>query len=121
MLGSDKIQAMNEAAPLPSLIGSTYGRPSRVNVIGQAKCFYCSAVLAAGTSCIAIPKVEAGCSTPKRFCDECFQGILHKSFDDLEAVDEGASAGTDESDGYVYRASDERTRSTTRQPASRPA
>lgn len=39
-----------------------------------------------GTTCIAIPKLGRGYSTDQRVCDDCFQDILQKTSEDLEAV-----------------------------------
>lgn len=36
--------------------------------------------------CIAIPKLGTGYSTAKRVCDDCYQEILRKTYEDLEAV-----------------------------------
>lgn len=72
--------------PVPSLIGSGNGRPKRLTVQRQCKCSRCHAPFAARDTCIAIPKLDGGYSTPKRVCDECFQAILEKTSDDLEAI-----------------------------------
>jgi hypothetical protein len=42
--------------------------------------------LPAGQACIEIPKLGAGYSTAKRVCDECFQGIIQKTSQDLDEL-----------------------------------
>jgi hypothetical protein len=77
---------INPKGPTPSLIGSTNGRPRRTTVIRKSTCYRCHAELLAGHSCIEIPKLDGAYSTPKRVCDECFQGILRKTAVDLEEI-----------------------------------
>lgn len=72
--------------PVPSLIGSTNGRPKRVPVLKKSECSRCHVPFVAGQTCIAIPKLGAAFSKSKRVCDECFQGILQKTCEDLEAI-----------------------------------
>ena len=72
--------------PVPSLIGSTNGRPKRVDVLKKSECSRCHTTFAAGQTCVAIPKLGSGYSTAKRVCDECFQGILQKTSEDLDAI-----------------------------------
>ena len=72
--------------PTPSLIGSTNGRPRRATVARKSKCYRCHADLPAGQACIEIPKLGAGYSTAKRVCDECFQGIIQKTSQDLDEL-----------------------------------
>ena len=72
--------------PVPSLIGSTNGRPKRVSVGRKSECSRCHASLLKGQTCIAIPKLGAAFSVSKRVCDECFQAIVWKTREDLEAI-----------------------------------
>lgn len=73
--------------PVPSLIGSTNGRPKRVPVKNNGyKCSRCDAPFVAGQTCIAIPQLGAGHSSSRRVCDECFREILHKTYEDLDEV-----------------------------------
>jgi hypothetical protein len=72
--------------PVPSLIGGTNGRPKRVPVLRKSECSRCRGPFVAGQTCIEIPKLGAGYSTSKRVCEECFQGILQKTCEDLEAI-----------------------------------
>jgi hypothetical protein len=72
--------------PVPSLIGSANGRPKRVPVLKKSECSRCHSIFLAGQTCIEIPKVGSAYSTSKRVCDECFQVILKKTCEDLEAV-----------------------------------
>jgi hypothetical protein len=73
--------------PTPSLIGSTNGRPKRVQVINNGYgCSRSHEPFLSGQTCIAIPKLGAAYSTAKRICDECFKGILKKTGDELEEL-----------------------------------
>jgi hypothetical protein len=72
--------------PTPSLIGSTNGRPKRVDVLKKSECSRCHTQFVAGQTCIAIPKLGQAYSTSRRVCDECFQAILQKTSEDLEAA-----------------------------------
>lgn len=71
---------------MPSLIGSSNGRPKRVQVLKASACSRCHADFVAGQTCIAIPKLGSGYSTPKRVCELCFQQILEKTAADFDAV-----------------------------------
>lgn len=72
--------------PVPSLIGSSNGKPRRIQVLGKSQCSRCHTLLIIGTMCVAIPKIGTGYSNPKRVCDGCFQEILQKTSEDFEAV-----------------------------------
>lgn len=80
------MKKLKPKGPTPSLIGSTNGRPRRIDILGKSKCSRCHTALAAGTTCVAIPKLGTGYSCLKRVCDDCFQQILQKTAEDLEAV-----------------------------------
>lgn len=72
--------------PVPSLIGGANGKPRRVEVKQTSKCYRCKAELLAGTQCAAIPKLGTAHTTLKRVCDDCFDAILKKSEEDLNAL-----------------------------------
>lgn len=72
--------------PVPSLIGSTNGKPKRVPVKKKSECRRCHAPFVAEQTCIEIPKLGAAYSKSQRVCDECFQDILQKTSEDLEAI-----------------------------------
>jgi hypothetical protein len=72
--------------PIPSLIGGTNGRPEREDVGRLSKCYRCDDAIPAGRSCIAIPKLGSGFTTKRRVCDSCFEAILTKTTEDLEAL-----------------------------------
>jgi hypothetical protein len=67
----------------PSLIGSTNGRPVKVDVKRSSECCRCGDVLKAGSLCIGIPKTDAF-GTVRRFCPECFENVLQQTASDLE-------------------------------------
>jgi hypothetical protein len=74
---------------VPSLIGSTNGRPKRVPVKKKSACSRCRIEFVAGQTCIAIPQLGSAYSTDRRVCDECFQAILVKTqadFDEVKAI-----------------------------------
>lgn len=71
---------------MPSLIGSTNGKPWRVTVIRKSTCSRCHVELQAGQSCIEIPKLGGAYTSTKRICDECFQGIINKTSQDLDEL-----------------------------------
>ncbi len=62
------------------------GRPKRVPVGKKSECSRCHTSLLKGQTCIAIPKLGKAFSASKRVCDECFQAILQKTGEDLEAI-----------------------------------
>lgn len=72
--------------PVPSLIGGANGRPEREKVGRLSKCYRCEETILAGLLCVAIPKLGSGFATKRRVCDECFQAILTKTTEDLEAL-----------------------------------
>jgi hypothetical protein len=72
--------------PTPSLIGSTNGRPRCATVARKSKCYRCHVDLLAGQVCIEIPNLGGGYSTLKRVCNECFQGIVQKTSQDLDEL-----------------------------------
>ena len=71
---------------VPSLIGSTNGRPRRVPVRKKSECSRCHQPWVAGVTCIEIPKLGGAYSSSRRVCDTCFQAILRKTGEDLEAL-----------------------------------
>lgn len=71
--------------PVPSLIGSTLGRPRRAEVKKKSECSRCHGGFVAGDQCIEIPKLGSGFTSHRRVCDACFKEILQKTADDLNA------------------------------------
>jgi len=72
--------------PVPSLIGSTMGKPRRVSVARKSECKRCGELLEVGKNCIAIPKLGGSFQNLKRYCDECFHNILKKTQTDLDTL-----------------------------------
>ncbi len=70
----------------PSLIGLSNGRPVRAIAKKKSHCQRCGCDIICGQDCFEIPKFEAGFSTPKRYCRECFQNILDQTYRDLEDI-----------------------------------
>ena len=81
------MKRINPKGPVPSLIGSTNGRPKRATVRKKSECSRCHRPWVAGESCIQIPKLGAGYSSSRRVCEDCFQGILRKTSEDLQALE----------------------------------
>ena len=74
--------------PVPSLIGGENGRPKRVAVGKKSECSRCQADFIKGDTCVAIPKVGNSFSSVRRVCDDCYQAILKKTYEDLKALEE---------------------------------
>jgi hypothetical protein len=72
--------------PVPSLIGSTMGRPRRVRVERKSECKRCGVGLEAGKECIAIPKLGGAFQNLRRYCEKCYRAILEKTESDLETL-----------------------------------
>ena len=71
---------------VPSLIGSTLGTPRRVLVEKKSKCKRCNEVIRAGQNCAAIPQLGGSFHPLRRYCEECFKGILQKTQDNLDEL-----------------------------------
>jgi hypothetical protein len=72
--------------PVPSLIGSTLGRPRRVVVGKKSTCKRCGEPIIAGQNCVAIPKLGGAFTSLKRYCDGCYKAILEKTKTDLDRL-----------------------------------
>jgi hypothetical protein len=70
----------------PSLIGSSNGRPKKVQVERNSECYRCGCNIEPGQDCFGIPKIGSGFSSLKRYCKVCFQNILEQTQKDLEEV-----------------------------------
>jgi hypothetical protein len=72
--------------PVPSLIGSSNGKPKRIPVKRTSPCSRCESPIEGGGDCVGIPKLGSGFTNYKRYCDECFQAILEKTQLDLNEL-----------------------------------
>lgn len=72
--------------PVPSLIGSTLGRPKQVVVEKKCCCKRCGADMEKGTHCFAIPQLGGTFQNYRRYCDACFEAILKKTAADLNEL-----------------------------------
>ena len=70
----------------PSLIGSSNGRPKRVQVERKSQCYRCSSDIEASQDCFGIPKIGSGFSSIKRYCKTCYHMILEQTQNDLEEI-----------------------------------
>lgn len=72
--------------PVPSLIGSTLGKPRRVPVQRKSECKRCGGAVEAGRDCIAIPQLGGSFQPLRRYCDDCYKSILEKTQSDLDIL-----------------------------------
>lgn len=70
----------------PSLIGSSNGKPRRVNVERKSKCHRCNCDINSGQDCFGIPRAGSGFSSIRRFCKYCFEKILEQTQKDLDEI-----------------------------------
>lgn len=70
----------------PSLIGSTLGRPKRVDVKRRSTCSRCACEIAAGSVCFGIPRLGGAFSNEARYCQGCYSQILDQTEKDLKAL-----------------------------------
>lgn len=70
----------------PSLIGSSNGRPTRSTAKKLCSCSRCHENLVAGTPCVDIPKVGGAFVSSRRVCNDCFEKIIQKTQEDLDAL-----------------------------------
>ncbi|MCI4625763.1 MAG: hypothetical protein L3V56_07350 [Candidatus Magnetoovum sp. WYHC-5] len=70
--------------PTPSLISGSNGKPSMAIAGKERMCVRCKSKITKGDRCFEIPKVTAGFSSKKPFCQNCFRDILDKTEADLE-------------------------------------
>ena len=82
-------QTTKKAKPrgtVPSLIGSSNGKPKRVDVLRKSECKRCGKDLFKGDNCVEIPKVGGAHTNQKRYCDDCYKAILDKTEKDLNEL-----------------------------------
>jgi len=72
--------------PTPSLIGGENGRPRRATAKKLCECDRCGEALPKGCACIDIPRLGGAFKGNRRVCDDCYQKILVKTCEDLEAA-----------------------------------
>ena len=72
---------------VPSLIGSTLGRPRRVLVEKLSECKRCKSKIGSGQDCIGIPHLGGSFTNLKRYCTDCFRNILEKTKQDVMEVE----------------------------------
>ena len=71
----------------PSLIGSTNGRPVRIEVKKRCACQRCKEDIEAGEDCFGIPKLGTAFSNKQRFCALCFKAVLDQTRRDLSEIE----------------------------------
>jgi DNA repair protein RadD len=81
-----QVQMLGEGFDHPKLSGNSNGRPKRVSVQRKSECVRCHCSIESGDQCIAIPRVSGGFRSDMRYCDDCFQNILKKTYEDLEEI-----------------------------------
>jgi hypothetical protein len=70
----------------PSLIGSSNGRPKRIDVARKSVCSRCKDDISIGAECFNIPKSGNGFVTEKRFCKSCYDKVIEQTQKDLEEL-----------------------------------
>ena len=70
----------------PSLIGSSLGRPCKQTCRRETPCSRCRASIAMGDDCYDVPQPSKPHSSKRRFCTECFDGVLEQTRRDLEQL-----------------------------------
>ena len=68
----------------PSLIGSSLGRPCKQTCGRETPCSRCHAPIVKGDDCYDVPQPRKPHSSTRRFCTECFDGVLEQTRHDLE-------------------------------------
>ena len=68
---------------IPSLIGSSLGRPSKKICGRKTACSRCREGIAKDEDCYDVPQPKKPHSSPRRFCTECFADVLEQTKRDL--------------------------------------
>ena len=71
----------------PSLIGSSLGRPSKETCGRQTPCSRCKQPIQKGEDCFDVPQPQKPHAATRRFCAECFAGVLEQTRRDLEELE----------------------------------
>ena len=70
----------------PSLIGSSLGRPSKKTCGRETSCSRCKQPISKGEDCYDVPQPQKPHSSTRRFCVQCFEGVLEQSHRDLDEL-----------------------------------
>ena len=70
----------------PSLIGSSNGRPKRVQVERKSTCCRCKCDIIVNAECFNVPKNGMGFSKERRHCLDCYKKILEQTEKDLHIL-----------------------------------
>lgn len=70
----------------PSLIGSSLGRPSKQTCGRSTPCSRCGEAIAKGNECYDVPQPTKPHASTRRFCADCFKGVLEQTSRDLEEL-----------------------------------
>ncbi len=71
----------------PSLIGSSLGRPRKETCGRETPCSRCKKPISKGEDCYDVPQPQKPHSATRRFCADCFVGVLEQSKLDLEKLE----------------------------------
>ena len=71
----------------PSLIGSSLGRPRADRPGCKTKCSRCEATVLKGELSYLVPQPKKPHSATRRFCADCFAGVLKQTRLDLEGLE----------------------------------
>ena len=69
-----------------SLIGASLGRPSKKTCGRETPCSRCGEGIAKDEDCYDVPQPKKPHSSTRRFCAECFDGVLKQTKRDLEKL-----------------------------------
>lgn len=67
----------------PSLIGSSLGRPSKETCGRETPCSRCKKPIQKGEACFDVPQPQKPHASTRRFCGDCFAGVLEQTRRDL--------------------------------------
>lgn len=70
----------------PSLIGSSLGRPTKAEAGKRCECSRCGGEIVKGEICFDVPQPTKPHSATRRFCRECFSGVLEQTRKDLSEL-----------------------------------
>ncbi len=73
---------------IPSLIGSSLGRPRKETCGRETPCSRCRRCIVKDEDCYDVPWPLKPHSSTRRFCAECFKDVLEQTKRDVEKLEE---------------------------------
>ncbi len=71
----------------PSLIGSSLGRPRKETCGRKTPCSRCKQPILKGEDCFDVPQPQKPHSATRRFCADCFAGVLEQTKSDVNEIE----------------------------------